>query len=252
MASANFNRALTLTLGFEGGYSDHPLDPGGATNLGITQATLSRHRGKPVSKSEVMALRRDEAADIYRKSYWNAVRGDDLPSGVDLVLFDFGVNSGPARAVKALQASLRLKQDGAMSDETLAAAAKREPGPLIRDLSARRLGFLQKLSSFGTFGRGWSRRVAGIEAAALQLASAAPVQQSGLKEKTMDETKSLFSSRTVWANIIGLVALLLSHFGLDASELDQAKLLDALCQTIAAGSFIASSVFRVFAKKAIT
>ena len=122
-----------------------------------------------------MALKRDEAAEIYRNSYWNAIRGDDLPSGIDLALFDFCVNSGPSRAIRAFQSSIGLKQDGVMDDDVVTAADRHDVAVLIHALSARRLSFLHRLSTLKVFGRGWSRRVKGIETAALQLAGATPV-----------------------------------------------------------------------------
>ncbi len=103
MAAANFERALSLVLKHEGGFADHPADPGGATMMGITQATLAEWRGRPVTKDEVRALSRVEAGAIYRARYWDAVKGDDLPSGLDLAAFDYAVNSGPARAVRTIQ-----------------------------------------------------------------------------------------------------------------------------------------------------
>lgn len=95
MARETFAACLSETLAHEGGYVDHPKDPGGATNMGITQAALSDWRDRPVSRFEVRTLTRVEADAIYRARYWNAVRGDDLPPGLDLVAFDGAVNSGP-------------------------------------------------------------------------------------------------------------------------------------------------------------
>lgn len=94
MAAANFERALALVLVHEGGYVDHPAYPGGATNLGITIGTLSDWLDRAATKAEVRALTKATVAPIYRKNYWDAVRGDDLPSGVDYCVFDFAVNSG--------------------------------------------------------------------------------------------------------------------------------------------------------------
>ncbi|WP_082555208.1 glycoside hydrolase family 108 protein [Devosia sp. Root635] len=112
----NFARALSAVLKQEGGYVDHPADPGGATNMGITHKTLARWRMVSpwwkLPKSAVMELQRPEAAKIYRANYWDAVRGDDLPSGLDLALFDFAVNSGPGRAVKMLQTIVGVTADG--------------------------------------------------------------------------------------------------------------------------------------------
>ena len=103
MAAANFERALPLVLKHEGGYVDHPNDPGGATNLGVTIGTLSSWLGRPATKAEVKALTRATVAPIYRKNYWAAIRGDELPAGLDYAVFDFAVNSGPKRAAMALQ-----------------------------------------------------------------------------------------------------------------------------------------------------
>lgn len=106
MAASNFERALAHVLAFEGGFVNHPLDPGGATNLGITRAMLARARGRPVTVAHVRALTRAEAASIYRRFYWNAVRADDLPGGLDLAVFDLAVNAGPTRAARLLQRTL--------------------------------------------------------------------------------------------------------------------------------------------------
>ena len=173
MARANFDACLRLTLQYEGGYVDHPADPGGATNLGITRRTLARYRGRAVTKQEVRALSRAEAAEIYRKYYWDAVHGDDMPAGVDAALFDHAVNSGPSAAVHILQKALGLRADGKLGPITRAAACAAEPAHLIRQLLARRKSFLTRLRTFRTFGRGWMRRVKAIEAASLAMVASA-------------------------------------------------------------------------------
>ena len=169
MASENFEYCLRLTLKYEGGYVDHPADPGGATNLGITRRTLARYRGRAVSKAEVRALTRTEAAAIYRKYYWDAVHGDTLPAGVDAALFDHAVNSGPGAAIKCLQRALGVAVNGRMGPATLAALRAADPASLVSDLVARRRSFLMRLRTFRTFGRGWMRRVKAIETAALAM-----------------------------------------------------------------------------------
>lgn len=170
-ASARFSACLAEVLRHEGGFVDHPADPGGATNRGITLATLSDWRGRPVSKSEVRALTVAEAAAIYRARYWDVVQGDRLPPGVDLAVFDFAVNSGPGRAARTLQQVLVVPQDGAIGPVTLAALA-RAPGPvtLIIALCDARLRFLRGLPTWPTFGKGWARRVEEVEGAALRVA----------------------------------------------------------------------------------
>lgn len=166
-----FEKCLTEVLRHEGGYVDHPDDPGGATNMGITRKTLARWRKvtpwTALPKASVAALTRDEAALIYRANYWNVARAGSMPAGVDLALFDFAVNSGPDRAVRVLQVALGVAADGEIGPVTLAAVEAADPRRLINVLCDRRLSFLQRLTSFSAFGRGWTRRVAEIRAAAL-------------------------------------------------------------------------------------
>ncbi|MBN8901820.1 MAG: hypothetical protein J0H57_12360, partial [Rhodospirillales bacterium] len=102
-ATDAFARCVAVTLSQEGGYVDDPRDPGGATNLGITRATLSAWRGQEVGKDEVRALPREEAVEIYRANYWLPARCGDMPAGIDLMVFDCGVNAGPRTAVRMLQ-----------------------------------------------------------------------------------------------------------------------------------------------------
>ncbi len=177
-AMERFARCLDVVLAQEGGYADHPADPGGATNMGITRKTLARWREVApwwaLPKDAVRALDRDEAARIYEAEYWRAVRGDELPAGLDLALFDYAVNSGPARAAKALQAILEVAADGVIGPLTLGALRARIAAEgvaaIIVALCGGRLDFLQRLASFAMFGRGWTRRVAAIRAAALAMA----------------------------------------------------------------------------------
>jgi lysozyme family protein len=164
----NFNSALTHVLIFEGGYSDNPADPGGATNRGITRAVLASWRGQAVNKQDVRALTKAEAADIYRARYWNAARCDQLPGGLDLAVFDCAVNQGPARAARFLQQAAQVKADGKIGPQTLAAVAEAEPETLLAEFMARRMnayGLLRQL--FKVFGLGWSRRLMATHAAAL-------------------------------------------------------------------------------------
>ena len=112
MARSNVSAALTHVLAQEGGYVDHPADPGGATNKGITIQTLAQWRGHAVTKDDVRNLSIKEAGEMYHARYWQAVHADDLPAGLDLAMFDYAVNSGPARAIKTLQQALGLTPDG--------------------------------------------------------------------------------------------------------------------------------------------
>lgn len=178
MASANFETCLNAVLRHEGGYADHPADPGGATHYGITRTTLGRWRGRAVSKAEVQALSRLEAARIYRVFYWDEVAGDELPDGLDLAVFDYGVNSGPGRSIRTLQKALNVKPDGRLGPLTLAAISQCESRALISSLCRSRLGFLERLRSFSVFGRGWTRRVSDIESLALAMAEHAAARVS--------------------------------------------------------------------------
>jgi lysozyme family protein len=169
----NFDDCLALTLRAEGGFTDRADDPGGATNMGITRATLAGVRGHAVSKADVRALTRAEAAQIYRTIYWSAVRGDELPSGVDAVVFDHAVNSGPKAAVRALQGALGFQQDGVMSRRCLRASQAADPAALVGVLCTARMNFLKRLSTWLVFRRGWTARMETLERAALALCVAA-------------------------------------------------------------------------------
>lgn len=144
----NFEKSLALTLKYEGGFVDNRFDPGGATNMGITLATLSNYRGYTATKLDVKRLTQTEASAIYLKQYWEPLLAQQLPSGVDMFMFDYAVNSGPARAVKALQSSLGLPPDGNLKVSTLQTALRQDQATLIRALASKRLGFLQQLRSF--------------------------------------------------------------------------------------------------------
>ena len=173
MAAANFERALKLVLLHEGGYSDHPADPGGATNLGVTIGTLSQVLGRPATKAEVRALTREAVAPIYRANYWNAVHGDLLPAGVDYAVFDFAVNSGRGRAIPSLQRAIGVADDGLIGPITLANAAAMPVLQTIERICADRMTFLRRLTTWKTFGKGWTARVEGVSAEALAMAKIA-------------------------------------------------------------------------------
>jgi len=172
MTQRNYRACLDHVLKWEGGYVDHPRDPGGATNHGITRATLAQHLGRPVTKAEVKALTVETAGEIYRPRYWDKVRGGDLADGFDLVAFDGGVNSGPRRGVRWLQKGLGVTADGVMGPQTQAAAnGAGDRVVVIQRACAARMGFLRGLKTWSSFGRGWARRVADTEATAVAMAT---------------------------------------------------------------------------------
>lgn len=159
---------LKLSTNNEGGYSNHPRDPGGPTNHGITQATLSAWLRRPASIAEVKALTLDTANKIYEANYWRPIAGDRLPAGLDYAAFDFGINSGPRRAIMELQAVLASKNkavgiDGIVGEKTLAAIEAWDIEDLIRAYIDRRMAFFRKLNTWKDFGRGWTYRVLGTD-----------------------------------------------------------------------------------------
>jgi lysozyme family protein len=166
--------SLDVLLPHEGGYVDHSRDPGGATNMGITFETLRTWRGKDITKQDVKNLGLDEVRAIYKKKYWDVVRADELPSGLDHVVFDSGVNSGNTRAVKWLQLELRERGlydgtiDGRAGPLTMAGVAQVEDvNGLINSYLDRRMRFLKGLRTWDAFGKGWTRRVKEVRQYAL-------------------------------------------------------------------------------------
>jgi len=165
----NFDQCFTLVLKNEGGYIDNPKDPGGATNLGCTKATWEQYVGHPVTKSNIMALTPNDVMPLYKTKYWDTVKGDDLPMGVDYAVFDFSINSGPSRAAKALQTVLNVNADGQIGPATLSALETSNPRDVATRVCEARLAFLQSLSNYANFGKGWSRRVSEVETAAFNM-----------------------------------------------------------------------------------
>lgn len=174
-----FRISLAETLEHEGGFVNHPLDPGGMTNLGVTRKTWAAYTGRKVSQvteGEMRALTVDKVMPLYHQGYWQAVRADELPGGVDFAVFDIAVNSGPVRAIKMLQKAInmhgrmRVFVDGRIGPKTLQAARMVNVFDLIETLSQTRLNFYFDLSTFKTFGRGWSRRLLLVAIFATRLA----------------------------------------------------------------------------------
>ena len=165
----NFDECLALILKHEGGWVDHPKDPGGETNMGITKATWEEWVGHPVPAGSLKALTVADVAPIYKAKYWDAARCDDLPDGVDYAVFDLAVNSGVSRACRYLQRCAGVKQDGVVGPKTLAAVNAADPVALIECICDNRLSFLQSLPTWPTFGKGWGRRVADVRNIAEQM-----------------------------------------------------------------------------------
>jgi lysozyme family protein len=169
--NSNFELCLKKLLAHEGGYVNHPSDPGGMTNLGVTARVWEEWVRHPVDEKQMRALTPETVAPLYRKKYWDACRADDLVSGVDYCVFDVAVNSGSGRAIKFLQSCAGVTPDGGFGPATLAAVkeAEKDPAALIELYCTKRLEFLQSLKTFETFGKGWSRRVNEVKETALNM-----------------------------------------------------------------------------------
>lgn len=171
---SNFAACLPEILKHEGGWADHPKDPGGATMKGITIGTYRQWKGRAVTKAELRAISDAEVAAIYKRNYWDKVRGDDLPAGLDLVAFDAAVNSGPSRGARWLQTALGVAADGKVGPKTVEAALAADTATAINRALDVRLSFLKGLRTWPTFGKGWGRRVADVRAKALSMVGTKP------------------------------------------------------------------------------
>ena len=166
---SNFDRALAYVLKSEGGFVNHPDDPGGMTNLGCTKAVWEEFCGHQVTEKTMRALTPSDVAPLYKRKYWDKVKADDLPSGVDYCIFDTAINSGPRMAIKLLQGVVGTDMDGDLGPKTLGAVKAFDAKDLLQDYSKRRLSFLMDLPTWSTFGKGWTNRVMDVERNALFL-----------------------------------------------------------------------------------
>ena len=170
----NFNRSLARVLVYEGGYSNNPKDPGGPTMKGITQSTFNSWRARQgQNQLSVSQITTTEVAAIYKEDYWDRIDADALPSGVDFCMFDAAVNSGVGGATKWAQAIVGVNPDGDYGPKTEAAILAADPDEFIHGFCSHRLGTLQRLRTWGTFGKGWAARIANVQKTALAWADAA-------------------------------------------------------------------------------
>ena len=168
---SNYDKCLETILHHEGGYVNHPKDPGGETNLGVTKRVYLEHGGTKDMKDLLV----EDVAPIYKKGYWDKMKGDELPTGLDLCVFDFGVNAGPGRSAKYLQTMIGTVADGGIGPNTLAKlkeyVEKHGIEKCIEDFQGARQDYYEKLSTFATFGKGWTRRVDETTELALSMVS---------------------------------------------------------------------------------
>ena len=181
----------SYVLASEGGYVNHPHDPGKATNMGITIGTLRAWRGTKVTNEDVRNLTQKEALAIYKAQYWDTVRADLLPLGLDYLTFDYAVNSGPARAIKDLQRTVGADDDGLIGQKTLSKIkeyiAANGMHALLNAYATRRWNFVQGLSTFSTFGDGWRRRIWGEQMGMQASDSGAADRAFKLSQERYDE-----------------------------------------------------------------
>ena len=169
MAKQNFQTSLLLVLKSEGNFINHPRDPDGMTNLGVTRNVWREWVNRDVDEAEMRSLTPELVTPLYKQRYWDACKCDDLPRGVDYAVFDAAVNMGPGRAAKLLQAALGVTADGAIGRATIAAATAADPVELLEAFSLGKEAFYQSLPTFATFGKGWLNRVAHVQDAAEQM-----------------------------------------------------------------------------------
>jgi lysozyme family protein len=156
----NYSEALKAILKHEGGFVNHPRDPGGMTNLGVTKKVWEEWVKHPVDEKAMRALTPELVSPMYKKKYWDAVKGDELPDGLDYLMFDFAINAGPGRAIKTMQKAIGTTPDGAIGPKTMQSLKEMNPAQLIEKFSTEKESFYRSLPTFQTFGKGWLRRVA--------------------------------------------------------------------------------------------
>lgn len=179
---STYTAAMKLIRQFEGGYVNHPRDPGGATNFGVTQAVYDEYRAsKRMSKQSVRLIAEAEVDEIYLTKYSAKIRYDDLPAGVDFATLDGAVNSGVSRGSKWLQSALGVSSDGVVGAKTVASAARADALKVIKSIYSKRTGFFRGLSTFSTFGKGWLTRCATGEAFSAKL----QMEQRGISAKSL-------------------------------------------------------------------
>ena len=171
-----FDIVQPRVLRHEGGYVNHPRDPGGATNKGVTQRVYDSFRTRnSQTRRSVREIIPSEIDTIYRRQYWDAVKAGQLPAGVDYCTYDAAVNSGPSRAAKWLQRAVGVQADGVVGEVTLAAVARTNASTIINRMCDDRMAFLRRLRHWPTFRRGWTTRVSDVRRHAIADVDLVPV-----------------------------------------------------------------------------
>lgn len=174
---SNWDQAFKQMLASEGGFTDDERDNGnklpdgrkGSTMLGVTQFNWEQHVGHQVTHDQMRKLTPADVEPLYKKKYWDVVRADELPSGIDYLVFDLGVNAGPGRSIKLLQAAVGVPADGGFGPMTMAAVLAVDPVELIDKFSQNKEHFYRGLDDFKTYGTGWLNRVAAVKVKATSM-----------------------------------------------------------------------------------
>ena len=166
----NWDECFAMVIKSEGGFVNHPKDPGGMTNLGVTRSAWQGFLNRDVTEIEMRGLTPEAVKPFYKSLYWDRIKGDSLPSGVDYAAYDLAVNSGPHKAAQYLQEIAGAPVDGMIGPKSLEAIQSCDAKETADAICDMRLEFLKKLSTFDTFGKGWSRRVADVKAKAISMA----------------------------------------------------------------------------------
>jgi lysozyme family protein len=166
----NWDACFAMVLKHEGGFVNHPKDPGGMTNLGVTKAAWEAYLGHSVTEENMRALTPFIVKPFYKAQYWDKIKGDQLPSGVDYAAYDLAVNSGTGRAAKYLQRIAGVADDGVIGPKSLEAIKKCDAEDTVDEICNMRMSFLKGLNTFDTFGKGWTIRVNDVKAKATEMA----------------------------------------------------------------------------------
>jgi lysozyme family protein len=170
----NFEASLTLVLKSEGGFTTDTYDNGnklpdgraGSTNLGVTQANWEAFVGHPVTWDNMKALTTETVAPFYKRKYWDVAHCDELPQGLDYLVFDFAVNAGVGRSIKTLQTAIGVTADGSLGPLSLSAINNLDPKLLIERFTDAKEKFYKALNN-PTYEKGWLARTAQVEKSAL-------------------------------------------------------------------------------------
>ena len=173
----NWDKSFQLVIKSEGGFTNDQRDKGnhlpdgreGCTMLGCTQANWENFIGKKVTQDDMKQLIPDDVKPFYKNSYWDAVKGDELPIGVDYLAFDFAINAGSYQSRKLIQTALEVSNDGIFGPATLNAIQNADAEDLIKKFTEAKIKFYQNLSNFSVYGVGWLKRCSDVQLVALKM-----------------------------------------------------------------------------------